>query len=1065
MKRITVFAATVSLAVTIAVPVTLAQAPPPGPCEAQLRRWREISTIAIGEWRAREFGEYRGEGKDLDDSAWDVIRVGKKWETSAVWLRTTFEVPAARNGYSLHGVRLELETSVYTHWQTGDMPVYRTVFVNGMQRAAGYEFEPVVLSDAAEPGQRFIIAVKAQTSAGKLILGDARIRITGVRGRPNAQVHLEELTSAELLNRSATPSNAERTQTLEAACNSVNWNALGGNDQDAFDRSLAEARAKLEPLRSWLKSYQVVAAGNSHIDMAWLWPWTETVEVVRNTFSSALSLMQEFPEFKFSHSSVATYFWMEDKYPEMFEAIRKRAREGRWEFVGGMWVEPDLNMPDGESLMRQLLVGKRYMKEKFGADVRIGWNPDSFGYNWQLPQIYKKSGIDYFVTQKMAWNDTTKHPHKLFWWESPDGSRVLTCFPHDYVNSMDPVRIARDQADYTKQTGLPRLLHLYGVGDHGGGPTRHMLEMARKWQSSETLFPTVKMGTAQDFFDAITPLLPSASIPVWKSELYFQYHRGVLTTQAATKKNNRSSEIGMLNAEKLSTLAWLGGKEYPRAEFETAWRKLLFNQFHDILPGSGIDVVYRDASRDHAEIRRFANDVQRTALASLALGMNTQGAGVPVVVFNPLSWPRNGVVEVDVPLVGGTVEVTDPSQKPVQAQVTENRDGRRGIRVRFIAENVPSFGAAVFHVRTVAKAAPRPSALMAKEGQLENEFVRVTVDMKTGCVTSLIDKRSKYEAIAPGACGNLLQAFRDKPRDWDAWNIDADFEKERWDIRDAEEVKLVETGPLRAVIRVRKKFRASSFVQDITVTAGIPRVDVAMTADWHEEHTLLKVAFPVAAESETATFEIPYGTIKRPTTRRTPEEQAQFEVPALRWADLSDAKSGLSLLNDSKYGYDAKDNVLRLTLLRSPKWPDPQADRGAHEFTYSLYPHVGGWLEAQTVRRGYELNYPLLAMATDAHSGTRGRTYSFVRIAQDNVVLTALKKAEDSEDVILRFYEFAGKKGDVRIELADPVTEAWETNLQEKPERQLAVQGPVVMVPTGPYEIKTIKLQLPRVSP
>lgn len=1034
-----------------------AQAPPSGPCETQLKRWRELAAFPVA-WKLRDIAAVQdGSASDLNDSDWETAVTGKRLERDALWLRTTFVVPTTSGGYLLQGARLELETSLYVHWQTRDMPVYTTVFVNGMQRASGYEFEPVVLTEAAAPGEKFIIAVRAQTSAGKLMIGNGRIRVTEARHRPNAQLALEELASAEMLLR-AEPENAQRRTQVEAACAAVNWEALPQGDQAAFDASLGAARAKLEPLRDWIKSFQVTAVGNSHIDMAWLWPWTETVEVVRNTFSSALTLMQEFPELHFSHGAAATYFWMEDKYPELFAAIQKRAREGRWEFVGGMWVEPDLNMPDGESLARQLLVGKRYIKEKFGADVRIGYNPDSFGYNWQLPQIYKKSGIEYFVTQKMAWNDTTQHPHKLFWWESPDGSRVLTFFPNDYVNSLEPIKMARDVGNYARQTHIPQLLHLFGVGDHGGGPTRHMMQVGRNWQRPETLFPTVRIGSIQQFFDGIAPLLPAANVPVWRNELYFQYHRGVQTTQANTKRNNRRSETAMLNAEKFSAFAWLGGSPYSNQEMEGAWRKLLFNQFHDILPGSGIDVVYRDASRDHAEVQRFAADKSREAIAGIARNLDTSGAGTPILVANPLGWRRSGLVEVDVPFSARSVLVSGPGRKDHAAAQVVSR-GAAWTRIRFQAPDIAPMGVSVFHAYPSTVFIPKiATSLVAQAGQIENEFVRVRVDGKTGCITSLWDKRSSRESLAPGACGNLLQAFRDKPRDWEAWNIDADFEKERWDITDAEEVNLVESGPLRAVIRVRRKWRSSAFAQDVTVTAGSPRVDVRMTVDWHEDQTLLKVAFPVNAKADKATFEIPYGSIQRPTTRRTPEEQAQFEVPALRWADLSDSSGGLSLLNDSKYGYDAKDNVLRLTLLRSPRWPDPAADRGHHEFTYSLLPHAGGWLEAQTVRHGYELNDPLSATVTWSHPGALGTRHSFVKTASENVVITAVKKAEDSDDLIVRFYEFAGKTGDVALEFGSAVAAAVEANLLEQPGTPLQVSGARVAVPTRAFEIKTVRI-------
>jgi alpha-mannosidase len=355
---------------------------------------------------------------------------------------------------------------------------------------------------------------------------------------------------------------------------------------------------------------------------------------------------------------------------------------------------------------------------------------------------------------------------------------------------------------------------------------------------------------------------------------------------------------------------------------------------------------------------------------------------------------------------------------------------------------------------------------------LENGYLRVKVDPQTGCITSLLDKRTNTESLASSetdsggpttfACGNLLQAFHDKPKRWDAWNIDADFEKQHWDLDKADEVTLVEGGPLRAVIRVKKHFQSSTFVQDITMYAGVPRADVKMQVEWHEKHILLKVAFPLSAHSDKATFEIPYGSIERPTTRNTAAEQAKFEVPAQRWADLSDTKHGFSLLNDSKYGYDVRGNVLRLSLLRSPEWPDPHADEGHHEFAYSLYPHSGTWRDAQTVRRGYELNYKLLAVPSQKHEGILPSDHSFVQVESENVVLTAMKKSEDDDSLILRFYEWAGKEADVKLQLPRGAQSVSETDLMERPIADLAVHGNAVTVHTKPYEIKTVKVQFAR---
>jgi alpha-mannosidase len=726
-----------------------------------------------------------------------------------------------------------------------------------------------------------------------------------------------------------------------------------------------------------------------------------------------------------------------------------------------MWVEPDLNMPSGESLVRQILVAKRYFQQKFGVDVRIGWNPDSFGYNWQLPQIYKRSGLDYFITQKMSWNDTTKFPYKLFWWQSPDGSRILTYFPHDYVNDIDPLRISQDVAEYVPKTGMPEILHLFGIGDHGGGPTRTMLDSAMRWQSRPNVFPKLTFGTAQSFFDDIEKNLARLNMPVWNNELYFQYHRGVMTTQSETKKRIRQSEELLLSAEKFSSLAMLDGLPYPQEELNNDWKKVLFDQFHDIMPGSGIAINYVDAARDLGVVGLSGNKILSSSLKTLAARVNTEGEGVPVVLFNPLSWARTDITEVEAqfPSKAGDVEVRDSAGTVLPSAVFSRDDTTHALKIRFLAKSVPAMGYAVFHLVPVASAASSGSILRAGAEGMENEFVSLKVDPKTGCITSLLDKRSGQEALAPGACGNLLQTFVDKPKEYDAWNIDANFEDRKWDLKEAEEVKLIENTPVRAVIRVRKKFQNSNFVQDICMYPGVPRVDVNMQADWHEKHILLKVAFPVSVQSNYATYEIPYGNIQRPTTRNTLEEKAMFEVPALRWGDLSDSSHGFSLLNASKYGYDAKGNVIRLSLLRSPAWPDPHADEGFHEFTYALYPHAGDWKAAETERRGFELNYPLIPVTTCPHQGVLPASHSLVQIDPGNVILTAVKKAEDSAALVFRIFEFEGKAGEVRLHFPEAATQVAQVNLIEKQDAPLSLQdgGKETTLTVHPYEIVTVR--------
>ncbi|HXM61449.1 MAG TPA: alpha-mannosidase [Terriglobales bacterium] len=1054
------------------------------PYKATLDHLESLTTLPLTDWRFHADVAHP-EDPSLDDSGWQTMQVGDKWSSGSRVLRRWIEVPEKIKGYAVQGARMKLDIRFDFNWNNKG-PVTIAVFSNGSLVSRGDDDmqQPIPLTENAQPGQKFLIAVRIDAPEVETEFHHAQLSIEPA-GRPDPAMLRMEILAASPMIAAYESGRSEREQQLDAAVKAIDFAPLDKNDQAGFDMSLRQAQDKLQSLNPWLKQFTVRAVGNSHIDMAWLWPWTETVEVVRNTFQSVLDLMREYPDFKFTMSSARTYEWMQEKYPAMFEQIKQRVKEGRWEVIGGMWVEPDLNMPDGESLVRQILVGKRYFQKTFGADIKIGWNPDSFGYNWQLPQIYKKSGIDYFVTSKLLWaTDYTKFPYRLFWWEAPDGSRLLTYFPHEYANDFNPEQMTKDLSVYapliygTQLTDSPQMLYLYGIGDHGGGPTRIMLDRADHLRDPNTVFPKIEFGTAKEFFADLNQQLPNLKVPTWKDELYFEYHRGVYTSQADTKQRIRNDEELMLDAEKYASLASLFGHPYAQDQLTLAWKNLLFDHFHDVMPGSGNAVNYLDAKRNLEDVARSAKEITNGALDEILARIDTQGDGVPVVIFNSLSWPRTEVVEVEVQLPGPTkrIEVVNAAGHRVESQLLAMDSATNRAQLLVFADT-PAMGYKTYFVRSTAKGAASVDAYNGREMQvvkssdntMENGSVRVKVDPHTGCILSLFDLRNQTEALAPSetdtggpttfACGNLLQAFYDKPKRWDAWNIDADFEKQHWDLDKADEVTLVEAGPLRAVIRVKKHFQNSTFVQDITMYAGVPRVDVKMQADWHEKHILVKVAFPLSAHSDKATFEIPYGSIERPTTRNTPAEQAKFEVPAQRWADLSDTKHGFSLLNDSKYGYDVKGNVLRLSLLRSPEWPDPHADEGHHEFTYSLYPHGGSWREAQTVRRGYELNYKLLAVPSQKHQGTLPSEHSFVQVDSDNVVLTATKKSEDDDSLVLRFYEWAGKDGDIKLHLPPGAQSASETDLMEKPIADLTIHNDAVTVHTKPYEIKTLKVR------
>jgi alpha-mannosidase len=1087
------------------------QPAPPNPYAAVLERLQSITTITLNGWTAIPGDQPHGENPPTMPMTARAVAINADF-APPIWLYRDIEVPQQLQGYEIQGSILKLDLHV-----GGNEGLLITTFANGNMIARTDEDNqvPITLTENAKPGDHLMIALRVLPSGGvgccggppEAKLDRAQLLITPRVSRPDPAILHTEIMATQLLAAAYPDGKAQRERTLDSAVKAVDLNALDKGDQQGFDVSLRSAQSKLDALKPYMDQFLIRAVGNSHIDMAWLWPETETVEVVRNTFGTALQLMNEYPDFKFTASAAQAYTWIEEKYPAMFQQIQQRVREGRWEVIGGMWVEPDLNMPDGESLVRQILYGKNYFKQKFGVDVKIGWNPDSFGYNWQLPQIYKRSGIDYFVTQKLMWaHEFTTFPYRLFYWQSPDGSKMLTYFPSDYANKIDPLKMARDSANYgpmmwkynggtnSVPAGGIDMMYLYGVGDHGGGPTRVDLDTALRWQKSDVVYPKLQFSTATEFFAEMAKNQNELKIPTWDGELYFQYHRGVQTTQSEEKKGNRKSEVVLLNAEKLASINTLLGSKYPQAGFDSSWQKVLFNQFHDILPGSGIGINYVDAARKYAEVARFSNDTTRAALDDIA--SHVKSDGVSVLVFNPLSWARTEVVEVEaqfpsLPSPVGVVAADSSAEREkawVLSDVVSSDASTGTVKLRALVSDIPPLGYKVIQLRTASPklvlGTPEMDAqsvhvtrplLHGTETSLENDFLKLTVDPATGCITSLFDKRSNTESLAPAVqgigappslpdgkpCGNLLQAFVDKPKQWDAWNVDANFIEHHTDLLQAEEVKLIENSPLRAVIRVRHKWQSSEFTQDITMYAGVPRVDVHMQAGWHEKHILLKVAFPLKVHSDKATFEIPYGTVERPTTRNTPAEQAQFEVPALRWGDISDTTHGFSLLNDSKYGYDAKDNVLRLSLLRAPEWPDPNADQGHHEFTYSLYPHVGTWREAMTVRQGYNLNYPLLTTTIAQHPGTLPSQKSFLGTQEDNVVITAIKDAADGSGTIVRFYEWAGKKGDIHVTLPQSATAAWQTNLMEQPEGQLTLAsgGTSVTVPTGAYEIKTVKLQ------
>ncbi len=1069
----------------------------PGAIE-KLHTLETLNSLPVGEWRFHAGDLPHGESTTLDDSSWPSVRPKSKAPFDAVWYRRVIEVPKTLNGYDITGARVWFQFHADAN---GPMP--EIIYFNGRRVALGDDLEPIVLFEPAKPGDKVLVAVKLLRTVDEKTFSGVNLRVEmESSARPSAEdVRVQCITAANMLPVLPTP-RRDLLPKVEQAVAAIDTKALSAGDQKAFDASLVKSQAILSELRPELAKAKIDLAGNAHIDAAWLWPRTETVDAVRRTFTTALQLMNEYPDYTYTQSAAQYTEWMAEKYPKLNDQIRERVKEGRWEIVGGMWVEPDLNLPDGESLVRQLLVGQRYFKQQYGVEARIGWNPDSFGYNWQLPQIYKRSGLDYFVTQKMHWNDTNQLPFRLFWWESPDGSKVLTYFPTDYVHdNVNPTRISADFAESAERNpGTAEMLDLYGIGDHGGGPTRAMLEQADHWiaagKSGKDAVPTMRYHTAQGYFTDVESKLnpesrtwdydtiakgyeppPATSaggmgVPTWKDELYFEYHRGVFTTQAAHKRNMRSSEVATLDAEKLASLAWLDGRSYPADELTESWKKITFNQFHDLAAGSGIAIIYKDAQRDYTELFHSDKEIADSSLKVLEAGVDTRVKGdTPVLVFNPMGWTRSETVKVSVQLPDASdgVRILDSHNRPLISQIISQDAATHRFDLLVRVNDIPALGYAVLHAEK-AGASESSKEVQVEEQPgafvLANSHLRVSIDKKTGCITSLLSTdrgaKSGVESIASGGCGNQLQTFKDTPKDYDAWNIDPGTLDHMTPIEGVDAVTVVSHGPLRATVRVARSWQASKFVQEISLDSGADSVEVANDVDWHETHVLLKAAFPLSATGPKATYEIPYGSIDRATTRNNSWEKAKFEVPAMRWADLGDGSHGFSVLNDSKYGYDAEGNTLRITLLRSPTWPDPDADRGRQQFRYALYPHSSSWKEALTVRRGYEMNYPLTAEQVFTHAGSLPPEHSFGSVENANVTLTAVKKAEDSDSLIFRMYEWAGKPTEVKLHVPPGASAARESNMMEKPEGgQLPISGDVVTLPAKPYEILTVTVAYP----
>ena len=1020
---------------------------------------------------------------DFDDSKWTSFKLIEPIDLESCWLRKKIALPQRVLGQPVSGsVKLHLSFS-----GTGEL------WVDGASKGRPGA-DDVELTQDAKPGQTFLLVIRASQSPGQGGVGrGGPVRLSKaeliVAKSEATRKQIEDLALSlrvgeKLLSFDTYQTNAriktdprvdrseidkaERTRLndlLQRLASQIDTAALADGSLERFNLSVRAVRAQLGPIRDFVQRFTLYFDANAHIDAAWLWRDKETVEVVKNTFSSVISMMNARKDFTYTQSAAVYYEWMERLYPDLFKDIQQRVKDGRWEVLGGMWVEPDCNLPSGESWARHLLYSKRYFQKTLGADVKIGWNPDSFGYSRNIPMFYANAGIDSFVTQKISWNETNVFPHRVFWWEAADGSRVLTFFPFSYVNRVDnPFRLVDWLRQFEANTGFRKLMILFGVGDHGGGPSLEMIDRIEHLKTID-LFPRIEYGTTGTYLDWLKQH-DLTKIPKWSDELYLEYHQGTFTTQAKMKQYNRLGEVLLTNAETFSSLASISGRKYNSTALETAWRSVLYNQFHDILPGSGIHENYIDATEKYEKALELGRRELGQSLTQVAKEIDTSfvRAGSPLIVFNPLSWTRNDLVAV--PLAEGDAsnyKIFDRDGREVRSQLDQRGDHRS---ILFVARDVPSVGYRVFQLRKESRP-PAPGKPAVSPSMLENDLFRVTVDRDSGWLKSIVDKRVGREILS--GPGNELQLLEDTPAQWDAWNVGWTGVKYPSRLR---KVEALEQGPVRTTIRITRDylkpgvkksfptedFPSTFFTQDVILYADLDRIDFKTDVDWWEDRTMLKVAFPVAIKDEAASYEIPYGTIRRSTLLNDSWSKAKVEVPSERWADLSDEGYGVSLLNKTKYGYDIKGNVIRISLLRSPKWPDPLADRGQHSIEYSLYPHRARVDEANTVQRGYEYNNPLIAVIGEVHKGRRPASYSFVQLSPKNLVLTTVKKAEDGDAWIVQWYDAKGVDSQARLTLPAAPVKVVRSDFLEGDGAPEAFKGAEAHALTKKSSITTLKI-------
>lgn len=1020
-------------------------------------------SIPIRDYKMHEGKLKDGEKCSTED--WQDYRIDTPWNTlgSHRWLRTTVTIPEEMDGKH---VEMQLISGREGQW---DATNPQMLFYIDQQLIQGVDVNhrEVTLSTSAKSGTTYEIAMLIYSGSvpGDLIFRSNLIVIDDAVQKFYYDFSIP-VQSARLLKNHDMENCRRILQKLNAAANTID---LRKPYSDTFYHSLAEADELL--VKEFYTTINqeaplVSAIGHTHIDIAWLWTVEQTREKVLRSFSTVLRLMEQYPDYKFMSSQPILYQFVKEQEPELYEKIRQRIKEGRWEADGAMWLEADCNLTGGESLVRQIIKGERFFQEEFGISSKSLWLPDVFGYSAALPQILKRSGVPYFMTTKIAWNQYNQLPNDTFMWKGIDGSEVFVFMPTacDFDRTLGLNVSFTDTRNTTTYTGIinPNMalgtfkrfqnrdltentIMLFGFGDGGGGPTKEMLENAERLRYGMPGIPRIEQEFETEFFDRTYDTIAKLpDMPKWNGELYFEYHRGTLTSMGKNKRYNRKNEILYTQLETLASMLKEKGVEYPEEVIERGWEILLLNQFHDIIPGSCIEEVYVQTDKEYEEIFARGKETLHQLAEKGARSICTDDHAI--IVYNTQGYVRNDIIEVEGLEKAAVAKIMDEERTSLPMQRTSEG------KIVFYAEDIPKHGYKVFYYAE----GNEETQDSAWDGHFENRFYHVTFNAEMEIV-SLIEKETGKEFIQEGKKGNELVTYEDRPMNWDNWDIDVFYKKKPYFADKVSEVRIVEDGKVRKTLEIVKQFADSVVTQHIHLYYDIPRIDFETHADWKEHNVLLRVNFPVDVNTTKATYEIQFGNVERETTNNHSWDTAKFEACGHKWADLSEDNNGISLLNDCKYGYGIKEGNLSLTLIKAGTYPNARADIGTHDFTYSIYPHAGRWQEAETVEMAYNLNVPPVVVLQDKNEGEESGK-EFVTCDAENCFIEVIKEAEDKNGMIIRMYENKNRHTKTRMTLPDSVTQMYECNLLEKNEREIEVKEHAAEVILKPYEIKTYRI-------